>query len=74
MTHVYRVSSDLILEVWSGGRGDPLLKLRMKAERETDPDGPGLVVVYPEEIDALMAALTGAAMLIYPMEREGEEG
>ena len=45
----------------------------MKAEREADPNGPGVVVVYPEELDALMAALTEAAMVLCSREREEKE-
>ena len=61
-----RVSGDLVLEVWPGGEGDrPLVKLRsLTMERDGDPDAVGVVVVYPEEVDALMAALTDAAAAI----------
>jgi hypothetical protein len=71
--YLYQVSGDLVLEVWSGRGGHPLLKLRMKAEREADPNGPGVVVVYPEELDALMAALTEAAMVLCSGEHEEKE-
>ena len=70
---LYQVSNNLILEVWPDGGNHPLLKLRMKAEREADPNGPGVVVVYPEELDALMAALTEAAMVLCSREREEKE-
>ena len=57
----YRVR-DLIVEVWPGGGGDrPLVKLRSLAmQRDGDPDAVGVVVVYPNELDELIAALTEA--------------
>ncbi|HEY77343.1 MAG TPA: hypothetical protein G4O00_14395 [Thermoflexia bacterium] len=60
-----RVADGLVLEVRSGDEGNrPLVRLRMTAWREGELDGPGEVVVYPDELDALMAALTDAAVVI----------
>ena len=62
--HTYQVSDDLVVEVWpSDNSGDrPLVKLRsLSMERDGDPDAVGVVVVYPNELDALIAALTDAA-------------
>ena len=54
-----------MLEIRPGDEGArPLVRLRMTAWREGEPDGPGEVVVYPDELDALMAALTDAAAVI----------
>ena len=63
MTHTYQVSEDLIVEVWPGGDGDrPLVKVRsLMMQRDGDSDAVGVVVVYPNELDALIAALTEAA-------------
>ena len=57
-----QVTDDLILEIWpSGGEGErPLVKLRSLAA-ERDGEAIGAVIIYPEELDALVAALTEAA-------------
>ena len=68
---VLQATDDLVVEVWpSDTSGDhPLVKLRsLSMEQDSDADAAGVVVVYPEELDALVAALTEAALLL---EEEG---
>ena len=59
-----KVTDDLILEVWKGGKGDrPLVKLRSLAE-EADGEAVGAVVIWPQEIRHLVDALVEAAGLL----------
>ncbi|HHS96648.1 MAG TPA: hypothetical protein ENK08_01915 [Chloroflexi bacterium] len=59
------VADGLMLEVRSEGEeACPLIRLRVTARREAGSDGPGVVVVYPDEVDGLIAALTDAAAVI----------
>lgn len=62
---VLQVADGLVLEVRAGGdEACPLIWLRATARRRVGPDGPGGVVVYPDEVDGLIAALTDAAAVL----------
>jgi len=62
---MFKVSEDLILEVWPGeGKGDrPLLKLR-SLSLERDAETHGVVIIFPDEIQPLQAALERAAAVL----------
>jgi len=62
---MFKVSEDLILEVWPGeSEGDrALLKLR-SLSLERDAEAPGVVIIFPEEIRPLQAALEKAAAVL----------
>ena len=58
---VLQVTDDLVVEIWPSGEGDrPPVKLRSLAA-ERDGEAIGAVVIWPEEIDPLVVALTEAA-------------
>ena len=68
-----RVTDNLVVEIWpSNSEGDgPLVKVRsLTMWWDGHSDAMGVVVVHPNELDALMAALTEAAMVTHPRERE----
>jgi len=55
-----RVTSDLILEVWPEC-DRPLVKLRSLAQERDGETPAGTVIIWPEEIRHLVAALAEAA-------------
>jgi len=56
-----QVTDDLVVEIWSSGEGDrPLVKLRSLAA-ERDGEAIGALIIWPEELDTLVSALTEAA-------------
>ena len=60
-----KVTDDLVIEIWPGSEADrPLLKLRSHAQGHDGETRPGAVVVWPEEIRPLVAALAEAAGLL----------
>lgn len=63
-----QATDDLVVEVWPGGEGGhPLVKVRSLA-LERDGEAVGVVVVWPEEMDGLIAALVEARA---ELERDG---
>lgn len=60
---VLQVTDDLTLEIHGDDR--PLVRLRSQAmERDRDGECAGTVVVYDEELDALVSALLEARRLL----------
>lgn len=70
-----QASDDLVIEVWpSSGAGDkPLLKIRSLSQGADGETPAGLLIVWAEEIAALIEGLSTAAGVLVEYEIRGGE-
>lgn len=61
-----RVTNDLLIECWpSGGKGDKaLLVVRSLSQGVDGESPPGMLIVYAEEVTALIEGLSKAAKVL----------